>query len=65
MDNSTAGLDRESVINCDGLHTVAQSMLTRKVGSVDDATLGRVCDALNYVSRPLSLGPIRCAGSWA
>jgi mRNA interferase MazF len=48
IDNSAVGLDRESVINCDGLHTVAQSILTRQVGSVDEVTLGRVCVALNY-----------------
>lgn len=48
IDDSAVGLDRESAINCDGLHTVAQSILTRQLGSVDHATLGRVCVALNY-----------------
>jgi len=43
-----AGLDRESVINTDGLHTVAQSTLTSRVGEVDDPTLERVCAAVNY-----------------
>ena len=31
IDHDTVGLDRESVVNCDGLHTIAQSTLTRQV----------------------------------
>jgi mRNA-degrading endonuclease toxin of MazEF toxin-antitoxin module len=42
------GLDRESVINCDGLHTIAQSMLTTRVGEVRESTLRRVCSAVSY-----------------
>lgn len=48
IDHDRAGLDRESVINCDGLHTVAQAMLTTRVGEVDEDTLTRVCSALSY-----------------
>ena len=48
IDHAEVGLDRESVINCDGLHTVAQSTLTSRVGEVDDVTLERVCSALSY-----------------
>ena len=48
IDHIKAGLDRESVVNCDGLHTVAQSTLTRQVGELDEATLQRVCSAVNY-----------------
>jgi mRNA-degrading endonuclease toxin of MazEF toxin-antitoxin module len=48
VDHVEAGLDRESVINCDGLHTVAQATLTTRVGEVDEATLGRVCSAVSY-----------------
>ena len=43
-----AGLDRPSVINCDGLHTVPQSSLTRRVGGIGDATLRSVCRAVSY-----------------
>lgn len=42
------GLDRPSVINCDGLHTVAQSRLTRRVGRVADDTLRQVCWSVSY-----------------
>lgn len=42
------GLDPASVVNCDGLHTVAQTMLTSRVGEVDDDTLRRVCSAASY-----------------
>lgn len=42
------GLPRDSVINCDGLHTVAQSTLTTRVGTVDELTLDRVCAAVTY-----------------
>ena len=42
------GLDDASVVNCDGLHTVAQSSLTSRVGEVDDETLVTVCGAVTY-----------------
>ena len=48
VDHVSVGLDRASVINCDGLHTVAQTMLTALVGEVDDDTLQRVCTAVSY-----------------
>jgi mRNA interferase MazF len=48
IDHDEAGLDQESVINCDGLHTVVQSTLTTRVGEVDQATLDRVCAAVSY-----------------
>jgi mRNA-degrading endonuclease toxin of MazEF toxin-antitoxin module len=48
IDHVAVGLDRESVINCDGLHTIAQSTLTARVGEVDDTTLERVCAAVAY-----------------
>ena len=43
-----AGLDRKSVINCDGLHTIAQNSLTNYVGTVDEQTMQRVCSAISY-----------------
>jgi mRNA-degrading endonuclease toxin of MazEF toxin-antitoxin module len=48
IDHVAVGLDRASVINCDGLHTVAQATLTTLVGGVDDPTLGQVCSAVSY-----------------
>jgi mRNA interferase MazF len=42
------GLDRPSVINCDGIHTVAQTSLSTHVGSVSDATMEKVCSAISY-----------------
>jgi mRNA interferase MazF len=48
IDHDEAGLDQESVINCDGLHTVVQSTLTTRVGEVDQATLDQVCAAVSY-----------------
>jgi len=42
------GLDRPSVINCDGIHTVAQVSLTTHLGSVDEDTMRRVCSAISY-----------------
>lgn len=48
FDYAGVGLDRASVINCDGVHTVARSSLTILVGAVDDATMTRVCRALTY-----------------
>ena len=48
VDESEAGLGHESVINCDSLHTVAQAVLTRQLGAVNEATLDRVCAAVSY-----------------
>jgi len=48
VDDADVGLERESVINCDGIHTVAQATLTTLVGAVDDSTMARVCSAVNY-----------------
>lgn len=46
LDAAELGLSQQSVINCDGLHTVSKSMLAAYVGTVDDATLDRVCAAV-------------------
>lgn len=48
IDHHDAGLDRPSAINCDGLHTIAQASLTRRVGAVDDDTMNKVCRAISY-----------------
>jgi mRNA-degrading endonuclease toxin of MazEF toxin-antitoxin module len=48
IDHEAVGLDQPSVVNCDGLHTVAQSRLTQRIGDVDEATLDRVCHAVSY-----------------
>ncbi len=48
FDHELAGLDRRSVINSDGIHTIAQSSLTGRVGVVDSATLDEVCRAVSY-----------------
>ena len=48
LDHAAVGLDRASVANCDGLHTVPQTMLRSHIGVVDDATMQRVCAAVGY-----------------
>jgi mRNA interferase MazF len=48
IDHESIGLDRRSVVNCDGLHTVDQRVLVRSVGMVDDETLAGVCAAVAY-----------------
>ena len=48
IDHVDVGLDRESVVNCDGLHTVAQTSLTSLVGAVGDDVMHRVCAAASY-----------------
>ena len=48
IDHTELGLDRKSAINCDGLHTVAQTSLTEFVGSASPETLHRVCAAVSY-----------------
>lgn len=48
LDHVEVGLDRPSVINCDDLHTIAQTTITTRVGAVDAATLARVWSAVSY-----------------
>ena len=48
IDHTAVGLDRPSIINCNNLHTVAQSTLTTRVGIVDKNTMHDVCITLNY-----------------
>jgi mRNA interferase MazF len=48
FDHVDAGLDRPSVINCDGLHTITKASLTTHVGSVSDDTMERICAAVSY-----------------
>ncbi len=48
FDHGAVGLTDTSVINCDGIHTVAQSTLTERIGEVGDATMRRVCSAVSY-----------------
>lgn len=48
FDHEAAGLTRVSVINSDGLHTIAQSSLSTRVGTVNEDTLNDVCWAISY-----------------
>jgi mRNA-degrading endonuclease toxin of MazEF toxin-antitoxin module len=48
IDHVAVGLDRESVVNTDGLHTIAQTTLTTRVGRLDDNTMSRICTAVAY-----------------
>jgi mRNA-degrading endonuclease toxin of MazEF toxin-antitoxin module len=48
FDHETVGLAEASVINCDGLHTIRQTMLTGIVGAVDAATMRDVCRSVGY-----------------
>lgn len=48
LEGSDASLDAPSVVNCDGLHTVAQSTLTTYIGDIGTATMARVCQAIAY-----------------
>ncbi len=48
LNHRALGLDRASVINCDGLYTVAKSSLSTRIGSVDQVTMDRVCRAVSY-----------------
>ena len=48
FDHVEAGLDRPSVVNCDGLHTITKSSLTSYAGSVSEDTIERICGAVCY-----------------
>ena len=48
LDHEDLGLDRSSVVNCDGLHTITKASLTTYAGSVSEQTMERVCAAVGY-----------------
>ncbi len=48
LDHAELGLDQESAVNCDGLHTVPQTMLTEFVAETSPATMKGVCAAVSY-----------------
>ncbi len=48
IDYAEVGLDRPSVVNCDGVHTVRKQSLTNPVGEIDETTMRQVCSALSY-----------------
>ena len=48
LDHAEVGLDRPSVVNCDGIHTVPQALLTQPVGEVGDDTMRKICSAVSY-----------------
>jgi mRNA interferase MazF len=48
VDQAQVGLDRPSVINCDGIHTVTQKSLTTLIGQAGDDVMRKVCSAVSY-----------------
>ena len=48
FDHEAAGLSRASVVNTDSLHTIAQSSLSTRVGTVNGDTMNDVCWAISY-----------------
>ncbi len=48
IDHVEVGLDRPSVINCDGLHTIAQASLSGPIGRVGEGAMRKVCAAVGY-----------------
>lgn len=48
FDHEDASLEHASVVNCDGLHTVARSSLSKRIGVVNNDTMDDVCWALSY-----------------
>lgn len=48
LNHQEVGIDQPSVINCDGLHTVPRSSLSRYVATLDENTMAKVCWSLTY-----------------
>ena len=48
LDITEVDLPSESVINCDGLHTVRRASLGECVGQLGSATMESVCRAISY-----------------
>ena len=47
LDHVGVDLDRPSVIDCDGLHTITQASLSGPVGRVGDDVMRKVCSAVS------------------
>ena len=47
LEHDEVGLDRPSVVNCDGIYTVARATLDTHVGAVSEPTMERVCSAIS------------------
>jgi mRNA interferase MazF len=47
-DHADVGVGEPSVISCDGIHTISQSVLRAHVGAVRDDTMSQVCWAVSY-----------------
>ena len=48
FDYEGAGVDRPSVVNCDGLHTIPRAALTSLAGSLSEESMDQVCEAVSY-----------------
>ena len=48
IDDPLPDLPEESVVNCDGLHTLRRSSLTAPAGALGEATMHAVCRAVAY-----------------
>lgn len=48
LDHKSVGLSRPSAVNCDGLHTIPQSALTKRIGVLDELDMMRVCQSISY-----------------
>ena len=48
IDHDEVGLDRPSVVNCDGIHTLDQATLTGPIGDIGGEMMNKVCSALSY-----------------
>ena len=46
VDHESVGLDRPSVVNADGIHTIAQTRLTHHVGTLAPSDMSCVCTAV-------------------
>lgn len=48
VDATGTGLAEDSVVNCDGLHTVRRSSLTRRAGELTEPAMRHVCRAVTH-----------------
>ncbi len=48
FDHESVGLNRPSAVNCDGLHTIPQTALTKRIGALGELDMLRVCQSISY-----------------
>ncbi len=48
LEGRGVGVNKPSVVNCDGIHTIEQTLLSGPIGQIGEDTMSEVCSAIDY-----------------